>query len=204
MIRIFIVDDHPVVTEGIKSLLIGDSESVCVGEAYTAKDCLSFLSQNKVDVILLDINLPDISGVDLCAIIKKQYPDILILSLTTLNQASYITKILDNGASGYVLKNAGKEELLHAIKIATAGGTYMSIDAARILENRSVKEPPKLTRREKEVLALISEGLTTPEMAERLFVSAWTIESHRKSLLAKLNVKNTASLIKFALENGLI
>lgn len=207
MIRVFIVDDHPLVLEGMRSLLTNEKGIELCGYAGTAQSCLGYFIKNTADVILMDINLPDMSGIDLCKEIKTKYPGIMVLGLSTFSQGSYVTKMVENGASGYILKNAGKEELLEAIREVNKGKTYLSFEAGQAMrqENASQKNQlPVLTRREKEVLALIAEGNTNPEIAEKLFVSPSTVDSHRKNLLAKLNVKNTASLVKFAIENKLI
>lgn len=206
MISVFIVDDHPVVVEGIHSLLINEPDIFWAGHALTAASCISHFEKITVDVILMDINLPDKSGIDLCAEIKKIKPCTQILALSTLNQPSYIRKMIENGASGYILKNADKEELLSAIKDVAAGKTHLCIEAAEVVKHIYHGETgkPILTRREKEILVLIAEGLTNAEMAEKLFVSQWTIDSHRKSIMTKLNTKNTAMLIKYAIENGLV
>jgi DNA-binding NarL/FixJ family response regulator len=206
MISVFIVDDHPVVVEGIHSLLINEEDIFWAGHALTAASCISYFEKITVDVILMDINLPDKSGIDLCAEIKKSKPGIQILALSTLNQPSYIRKMIENGASGYILKNADKEELLSAIKDVAAGKTHLCVEALEVVKHiyNSDTGKPILTRREKEILILIAEGLTNAEMAEKLFVSQWTIDSHRKSIMTKLNTKNTAMLIKYAIENGLV
>lgn len=209
MTRVFIVDDHFMIIEGLKSLIGNQSDIELVGYATNGNNCLSFLQTDhqKVDVMLLDINLPDISGIDLCATIKSKYPKIKILGLSTFNQFSYINKMIDNGASGYVLKNADKEELLDAIHTINKGKTYLSFDAGFILKHKegdTNSAIPVLTRREKEILTLIADGFTNAEIAEKLFIGQTTVDSHRKNLLAKLNVKNTATLIKFAVENKLI
>ena len=205
LIRVFIVDDHPLVQEGMRSLLDNEKGIEICGYAMTAQSCLGFFINNSADVILMDINLPDMSGLDLCKEIKTKYPGVMVLGLSTFNQGSYVTKMMENGASGYVLKNADKEELLEAIRDVNKGKTYLSFEAGQAL--RKTKESfqiPIITRREKEILALIAEGLTNPEIATKLFVSSFTVDSHRKNLLAKLNVKNTASLVKFAMEHQLI
>ncbi|BAU53858.1 response regulator [Mucilaginibacter gotjawali] len=206
MISVFIVDDHPVVVEGIRSLLINEEGIFWAGHALNAASCISYLEKITVDVILMDINLPDKSGIELCAEIKKNKPDIQILALSTLNQPSYIRKMIENGAGGYILKNADKEELLVAIKDVAAGKTHLCLEALEVVKHMYNSETgkPILTRREKEILILIAEGLTNAEMAEKLFVSQWTIDSHRKSIMTKLNTKNTAMLIKYAIENGLV
>lgn len=207
MIRVFIVDDHPVVIEGIHSLLRNEKDIEWAGQAMNAQSCLGFFVNNTADIILMDINLPDSSGVDLCAIMKEKYRGIFILGLSTFNQGLYIKKMMENGASGYILKNSSKEELLKAIHAVCDGGIYFSREVGEALkqyQKSSVTEIPVLSRREKEVLELIAEGYTNPQIAEKLFVSPFTVDSHRKNLIAKLNVKNTAMLIRFAVENKMI
>lgn len=207
MIRVFIVDDHPVVIEGIHSLLKNEKGIEWAGQAMNAQSCLGFFVNNIAHVVLMDINLPDTSGVELCSVMKEKYPGIMILGLSTFNQGLYIKKMMENGASGYILKNASKEELLKAIHAAHDGGIYFSGEVGQALKEyqRSSKiEMPVLSRREKEILALIAEGYTNPQIAEKLFVSPFTVDSHRKNLLAKLDVRNTAMLIRFAVEQKLI
>jgi DNA-binding NarL/FixJ family response regulator len=207
MIRVFIVDDHPVVIEGIHSLLLLEKDIEWTGQAMNAQSCLGFFVHNTADIILMDINLPDINGVDLCAIIKEKYPGIFILGLSTFNQGLYIKKMMENGASGYILKNSSKEDLVEAIHAVCEGRIYFSGEVSEVLrqyQKSSETKVPALSRREKEVLELIAEGYTNPQIAEKLFVSPFTVDSHRKNLIAKLNAKNTASLIRFAVENKLI
>jgi len=207
MIRVFIVDDHPVVIEGIHSLLRNEKDIEWAGQAMNAQSCLGFFVNNTADIILMDVNLPDTSGVDLCAVVKQKYPGIFILGLSTFNQGLYIKQMMENGASGYILKNSSREELLKAIHAVCDGGIYFSGEVGESLkqyQRSSVMEVPVLSRREKEVLELIAEGYTNPQIAEKLFVSPFTVDSHRKNLIAKLNVKNTAMLIRFAVENKLI
>ena len=205
VIRVFIVDDHPLVQEGMRSLLRDEKEIEVCGYAMTGQSCLGYFINNTADVILMDIDLPDMNGIDLCKEIKTKYPGVMVLGLSTFNQGSYVTKMMENGASGYVVKNADKNELLEAIHEVNKGKTYLSFEAGQALrKTNAAPQVPVITRREKEILKLIAEGFTNPEIAEKLFVSSSTDDSHRKNLLAKLNVKNTASLVKFAMENGLI
>lgn len=203
-IKVFIVDDHYMVIEGIRSLLQHAGSVEWMGHATNADSCMAFLKQQLPDVILMDINLPDKSGIDLCKEVKEQYPSIFIIGLSTFNQQSFIQKMIDNGASGYVLKNATQKELLDAIETVGKGKTYLSDEAASSLKKDETSETPVLTRREKEVLGLIAEGSTNVEIAARLFISASTVDTHRKNLLAKLNAKNTASLVKIAMQHQLI
>ena len=207
MIRVFIVDDHPVVIEGIHSLLTNEKDIAWVGQAMNAASCLGFFVNNTADVILMDISMPGMDGVELCAVMKNKYPGIFILGLSTFNQGIYIKKMMENGASGYILKNSSREELIKAIHTVHDGGIYFSGEVGQALaeyQKSSKTELPVLTPREKEILELIAEGFTNPQIAEKIFLSQFTVDSHRKNLLAKLNVKNTASLIRLAVENKLI
>jgi len=206
MIKVYIVDDHAVVIEGIYSLLLKEKDIEMAGYASNAANCLQYCSSHTADVILMDISLPDMNGVDLCKLIKKNYPGIMVLALSTFNQGTYIRKMMESGASGYLLKNAGRQEIIEAIKVVVKGKTYLSFDAGQALKSgtEQLNSIPPLTKREKEVLAAVAEGLTNMQIAEKLFISVDTVESHRKNLHAKLNVKNTAMLVRFALENDLL
>ncbi|MEP7109267.1 MAG: response regulator transcription factor [Ferruginibacter sp.] len=207
MIRVFIVDDHPVVIEGIHSLLQNEKDIAWVGQAMNAQSCLGFFVSNMADVVLMDISMPGMDGVELCMVMKEKYPGIMILGLSTFNQGLYIKKMVENGASGYILKNSSKEELIQAIHAVHEGNIYFSGEVGTALQEyqkSSKVDLPILTPREKEVLLLIAEGYTNPQIAEKIFLSPFTVDSHRKNLLAKLGVKNTASLIKLAVERKLI
>ena len=206
MIKVFIVDDHTVVTGGIIALLQNETNISVEGSAIDAETCLSWFKQYTADVILMDINLPGMNGVELCKIIKSQYPSVMVLALSTFNQGSYIMKMMENGASGYLLKNVSKAELVEAIDAAISGKTYLNFEVGKVLqasENRK-SSIPLLTKREREVLALIAEGLTNAQIGQRLFISIDTVDTHRKNLHTKLNVKNTAMLIRSAIDNELI
>jgi DNA-binding NarL/FixJ family response regulator len=203
MNKIFIVDDHYIVIEGIRSLLQNEKDIEWLGHAMSADSCMAFLRQQQPDVILMDINLPDKSGIDLCKEVKHKYSNVNIIGLSTFNQQSFIRKMVDNGASGYVLKNATREELLEAISSVMKGLTYYSSEVSQTLaDNKS--NPIVITRREKEVLLLITEGLTNAEIAQKLFISVTTVDTHRKNLLAKFDAKNIASLITVAIRMQLI
>jgi len=200
---VFIVDDHYIVIEGIASLLKNEREIEWMGHATNAASCLSFLKMQQPDVILMDINLPDASGIDLCQQVKALYPSIAVIGLSTFNQQTIIRNMIDNGASGYILKNATREELLEAINTVLSGKDYLSAEANLALRKNEAVMPP-ISRREKEVLQLIADGLTNVEVAEKLFISIPTVNTHRKSLLEKLEAKNTATLIGRAIKMGLI
>lgn len=174
-----------------------------LGHATTGGSCLSFLKTEQPDVLFLDVSLPDISGTELCKIIKTAYPAIRILGLSTFNQQAVIRNMMDHGASGYLLKNASKQELLEAIRAVQGGGKYFSKEALNVMRE-TAGNLMLVTKREKEVLMLIAEGLTNMAIAERLFISLPTVNTHRKSLLEKLEAKNTALLISKAVKLGLI
>lgn len=198
--KVFIVDDHYMVIEGIRSLLQNEKGIEWVGHASNAASCLAFLQKQQPDVILMDINLPDKSGIDLCKEVIGKYPSVFIIGLSTFNQQSFIQKMMDNGASGYVLKNATQEELMEAVEAVMKGKTYLSEEASQVLRKNADADIPVLTRREKEVLELIADGLTNNEIAQKLFISVATVDTHRKNLLAKFEAKNIASLIKAAMQ----
>jgi DNA-binding NarL/FixJ family response regulator len=197
-IKLFIVDDHHMVIEGIYSLLQQETQLEWMGHATNADSCLAFLRGRQPDVLFMDISLGDTSGIDLCKTVKELYPSIFIIGLSTFNQQSFIKKMMEHGASGYVLKNATRQELLQAIETVRLGQTYLSQEAAQTVSNEQVDGVPILTRREKEVLEWIAEGLTNQEIADKLFISSTTVDTHRKNLLAKFNARNVAAMIKMA------
>lgn len=205
-IRVFIVDDHPMVVEGMTTMLQQEPSIEVAGYAMNAASCLGFFVRNTADVVLLDINLPDKNGTELCEELKKRFPEMKILGISNFNQGSYIREMMNRGASGYVLKNVSKTELLEAIQRVYKGQQYMSLEVSQAMRQEAERQEslPLITKREKEVLKLIADGLTNPEIAEKLFVSPSTVDSHRKSLLAKFHLKNTAALVRVALENKLI
>jgi len=213
MIKVLIVDDHKVLIDGIRSMLEEEKEIEIVGEARNGKEAIDKVKNIDLDVVLLDINMPEKDGIETCKEIKKMYTDIKILALTMYNEGSFIQSMIKNGASGYLLKNSGKEEVVKAIKTVFQKGTYFSGEVSETLmksmmpgakKNRSNDFIPKLTRREKEILELVVEEFTTQEIADKLFVSLSTVETHRKNLLSKLGVRNTAGLVRVAMEKGLL
>ena len=204
-IKVFIVDDHYMVIEGIHSLLQNEKDIEWTGHATNASSCMAYLQQQTPDVILMDISLPDKSGIDLCREVKEKFPGIYILGLSTFNQQSFIEKMMNSGASGYVLKNATREELTEGIRTVITGTPYLSFDAATALRRVPTQSnTPLITRREKEVLGLIADGLTNNEIAKNLFISVATVDTHRKNLLAKFECKNIASLIRLAVNMHLV
>jgi len=202
-IRIFIVDDHPMVVAGLKALLGKLNNINIIGAAKSAIDAIAFLKKNDIDIMLLDINLPDINGIDLCKKVKKEFPSVKILGISTFSERSYISRMIENGASGYLIKSASAEEIAQAIQTVLNGKLYLSLSMEQMMKPPALcgnSILPAITKREREVLQLISEGFTNNQIAEQLFISPLTVDSHRKNLLTKLNVNNTASLIRLAVE----
>ncbi len=213
-IRLLIADDHQMLLDGIRALLRDAEDITVVGEASNGADVLSVVSQQPVDVILMDINMPVMNGIETTALIAKQFPSIKVIALTMHSERSFIARILKAGAAGYVLKNTGKQELLAAIHKVASGETYFSNEVASVMmeqympqssSRRPGSEPSihELTKREVEILRLIAQEMTNNEIAERLFISTYTVETHRKNLIRKIGVKNTAGLVKFALQQGI-
>jgi DNA-binding NarL/FixJ family response regulator len=186
-------------------LLQGEADIEWMGGTKLSDDLMAFLKTAQPDVLLMDINLPKKSGLELCKEIKEKYPAINIIGLSMSDQVSVIEKMLENGASGYLLKDASKQEIITALRYVHKGKKYVNFSVAEVLKKKTLNDQlPVLTRREKEVLGLIAEGHTNQEVANMLFLNITTIDSHRKNMLAKFKVKNTASLIKIAMNNQLI
>ena len=205
MIKVFIIDDHQMIIEGIHSLLQGEQNIEWMGSTKSPDDLMLFLTKSQPDVLLMDINLPQRSGLVLCREVKEKYPAINVIGLSTSNQPSVIRKMQENGASGYLLKDASQSEILEALQQVNKGKEYVSFSVAEALKKKgSDTSLPALTRREKEILELIAEGHTNRKIAAKLFLNRTTINTHRKNMLTKFNVKNTAALIKIAVTNHLI
>ena len=209
MIKIAITDDHTIVIEGIKTMLKLSKEIEVVQSFENLKDTFENLD-NTVEVLLLDINLPDGSGIEACKELLKQHSDLKIIALTNFEDSIFIKQIFKNGALGYLLKNTSKSELTEAIVQVKKGKRFLPKKISDILLNDSIGLEnssyfiPKLTVREKEILALIIKEFTTDEIANELFVSIKTVESHRSNLIQKLGVKNSAGLVRVAFEKGLM
>ena len=205
MITVFIIDDHQMIIEGIHSLLLNEKDIEWMGSARLPDELLNLLKTRQPDVILMDINLPQKSGLDLCREVKEKYPGVQIIGLSTSFQASVIRKMKENGASGYLLKDASRKEIITALHEVNQGREYVSFSVAEVLKQKAPTDGlPVLTKREKEVLELIAEGWTNQEIADKLFLNCTTVDSHRKNMLTKFNAKNTAALVKIAVSNHLI
>jgi len=203
MINVVIVDDHKILTDGLKSLIEESGVAKVVGVAHSAGECRNSIGFWKPDVVLLDVGLPDISGVDFCTELKDRFPELKVLALTTHNEYSVVRQMLENGASGYLIKNAMTEEVLAGIQAVADGETFLCHEID-VLMKRPKETHLWLSQREREMLKLVAEGLTNNEIADRIFLSPETIKSYRKNLLLKLDAKNTAVLVRIALERKLI
>jgi DNA-binding NarL/FixJ family response regulator len=212
MIKLFITDDHQIIIDGIKSLLSTEKDIQIVGEALSGKNTIEQLINRKVDVLLLDISMPEIDGIETCNQIRTLYPAVKVLILTMHNEKGLISSALKNGAKGYILKTSGRDVLVKAITTIANGETYFSEDVKNTFIESNVSGnkqntrilPLKLTRREKEVLELIAEEFTTNEIGQKLFISKDTVETHRKNLLSKFGARNMAGLIRIAIEKDLL
>ena len=210
MIRVAVLDDHNMVLRGIETML-EDSDDIKIIDSYSrGLQLLENISSNVPNVLLLDINLPDSNGIDLCKELTKKHPEVAIIALSNYSETGFIKNMLRNGAKGYLLKNTDKQELITAITTVYKGSNYLPRGIQDILLNDSIGNPsqttfiPKLTRREKEVLDLIAKEHINQEIADILFISTKTVESHRNNLIQKMGVRNTAGLIRVAIEKGLL
>jgi len=205
-LSVIIVEDHAIIVEGLSSILHSEQHLHLVATFSTAEEALAFLETNKVDLILLDISLPEMSGIELCQIIKQKDADIRIIALTNHTEKSVIAEMLQNGADGYLLKNTSKQDLVNAIFQVMNNQFTMQSELHKILFQKGPAEKvvPRLTTREKEVLQLVSQGVTTNAIASRLSISPQTVETHRRNLMQKLEVNNSAALIRKATEMNML
>lgn len=203
--NVVIVDDHPMVVEGLRAILNTEPDILVQGTAGNAQEALAFLEATHVDIALVDINLPEVSGIELCRKIKSRFSDVMVLGMSSFRDRAYISQMILAGASGFLVKSASRQEILHAVHTALQGKLYVSVDVEQSPSPaRQAGTPPVLTQREKEVLHLIAEGYTNHQMAEKLFISPHTVDSHRKNLLNKFEVKNTAALLNSAMKHNLL
>ncbi|HEX2919616.1 MAG TPA: response regulator transcription factor [Bacteroidales bacterium] len=203
MYNVLIVDDHPVLAGGLKSLLAEYGMCSDADIAVTGADCFKKLNEVTYDLMILDINLPDASGIDMCEKIHKEYPPIKILALTSFNEFTCVNNMMNNGASGYLLKNAMPEEIIKGVETVMKGEIFLCHEVDMLMKRKTEKHI-YLTRREVDLLRLITEGFTYQEIADKLFLGSETVKSYRKNLLCKLNAKNTAALVRIAIEEKLV
>ncbi len=207
-INLFLVDDHKMFLDGLEALLKDVETLAIVGKASNGKEALELIDES-VEIVLMDISMPEIDGIELNKLIKSRFSRINTIAISMHNDAKISEKLIKGGVNGYLLKNAEKEELLLAINTVIGGENYFTEEVKKTYQNslfeRENKKDqiPELSKRELEVLGEIINELTTREIAEKLFISQHTVESHRKNMLSKLGARNTAGLVRYALENGL-
>jgi len=212
MITVFIIEDHKMFIDGLQMMLATTTGIKPVGYALNGEDGLKKIKEKKPDVILLDINLPGKNGVELCKILQQQYPEGKVIALSMHRESSLIKLMLQHGAKGYVLKSAGKDEVVNAIKAVYEGKSYIENTVNDIIvqsfqgnKKQQKQSPfPSLSRREKEVLKLIIDEFTTQEIADKLHISYGTVETHRHNMLVKVGARNTVGLVRIALEYDLL
>ncbi len=211
-IRIAIVDDHEIVRDGIKILLEDEPGFEIVCEAKNGKEAVKFCAEEEIDLAIMDITMPEMDGIKATKLIKEKKPDVKVLALTMLSEDQHIRKMIKAGASGYILKSSGKEELIKAINSIIKGQHYFSDDATQsilqelvnpVVTKTSDPEDINITDRELEVLKLIVNEYTNQEIADELYISVRTVDAHRRNLLQKTGAKNTAGLVKYAIKNKL-
>jgi DNA-binding NarL/FixJ family response regulator len=212
-VRVIITEDHIILRQGLRMLLSEDPGLEVVGEAGNGVELLELLAHTPADVVLMDINMPEMDGFEATERIIAKYPDTKVIALSMLNSLPYVQKIMNCGASGFLLKTTGKDELRSAIKLVAGGTNYicselsislLSNSTAPVAARNEKVEQTGLSKREIEVLVLIAEGFTNAEIADKLFTSKRTIETHRQNILEKTGAKNTANLIKYAIGHKII
>lgn len=216
VIKVLIADDHQMFIEGIKALLSDIEQIHIIATANSGEQVLEQLADKKIDVLITDINMPKMNGIELARIVKKKYSSVKIIALSMYVEKELVTEMINNGAEGYILKNTGKQDLIDAIITVYQGKKFYSNDVALTMMDAKTKQEyvdkiddekklnANLSKREIEILKLIAQQFTTPEIAEKLFISSYTVETHRKNLIRKLNVKNVAGLVRIAIENKLL
>jgi len=214
-IRIFLVDDHQLVRDGIKALLTGAENIEIIGEASTGKECFEKIEQNPPDILILDISLPDTTGIEITKRVSVEFPSIRILILSMYTNEDFIFNSVKAGARGYLPKNTSREELLNAIRSIHQGEEFFSDSISRIMlksyvrkakdeDSDSNRQPILLTSREIEILKLFAEGFINKEISDQLDISIRTVETHKNHIMKKLELKSTVELIKFAIKNRII
>ncbi|MDR1526365.1 MAG: response regulator transcription factor [Dysgonamonadaceae bacterium] len=203
MISVHIVDDHKMLVEGISKVINESGVATVTHISYTITECKASLEKALPDILLLDLSLPDGNGIDFCSEIRRKYPQLRILILTTHDEYSIARRVLNNGASGYILKKSLSKEVIEGIETVMRGEIFLC-ETIDILMKKRTDEPVWLTLREQDILRYIIDGYTNQEIAEKIFLSVETIKTYRKNLIFKLGARNSMTLVKMALENKLV
>lgn len=212
MIKVVLADDHRMFTDALAVFFNEESGVLLCGSAADGTALLALLETTKPDVVLMDINMPGMNGIEATSLIRKKFPDIKVLIVTMYRTKEFMINLYNLGVHGYLLKNTGRDELLQAIKIVCEGGVYFGAEVTETLQQENVYTRANhfkelgvtFSKREKEIVRLLADGLSTQEVADTIFLSYYTVETHRKNLLNKLNLKNTAELVKYAAQLGLL
>lgn len=206
-LKLYIADDHQMLIDGLKALLSGEPEISLVGENTNPKTAIKEIAEYKPDIVLTDINMPEIDGIELTQTVKKTNPGIKVIALSMYGERQTISEMLNAGVNGYILKNTGKQELLNAIQKVANGGTYFSDEVSAEMMRPETSEGTKaisLSAREIEVVELIAKEYTNAKIAEALFISERTVETHRKNIFRKTDTKSVIGLIKYCVEKRII
>lgn len=205
-IRVIICDDHPLVLEGIRSVIETFDHIAVIGAVGSAKEALALAEAERPDVVMLDINMPDLSGLDAIEFFRERLPQTRLLMLSMHDSREYISTAVMYGASGYILKEVSTGEIIAAIETVAAGGTYFSsgVTSAILQRNGKIAQDMPLTTREQSVLLLLARGLANKDIAAELDISVRTVETHRKHIKKKLGIATTAGLTRYVIDNGLI
>ncbi|SHK75654.1 two component transcriptional regulator, LuxR family [Chishuiella changwenlii] len=203
--KLAIVDDHPMILEGLKSLFLQHTNYTIFSFTKGAA-IVDFIQENEIDIVLLDIVLSDGSGLDFCKTIKQKSPQTIVIAISNQAERSIIFRFLENGGNGYILKNADAEEIIKCIENSINGDLALSREVHEIMLKPAINnfEVPRITKREQQILQAIAQGFTSAEIAEKLFISIVTVETHRRNLLQKFAAKNMIELVRIATENNLI
>lgn len=214
-IRVLLADDHTLIRSGIATLLQSSKDIQVVGEAEDGEEAIRKTGELQPDVVVIDLSMPKLSGIEATKILKRKYPDTQVLVLTMHENEAYVFQILKSGASGYVLKSAGKEELSTAIRAVAKGEKFFSPRISQLMAEGYVRRVDQkvggsqqpdvpLTRREREILALVVRGLTNQQIADQLYISPRTVDTHRTNIMQKLDIHDVANLVRYALEHGVV
>lgn len=204
-IKLFIADDHQMFIDGIKALLHNTADIEIIGEANNGNQVMEKMETLEPDIILMDIGMPELNGIETTSLVSEKYPPVKIIALTMYDDNNRVVKMLKAGAKGYVLKNTSKQELLQAIQMVASGGVHYStqviINTMQNITDENKNPIANITEREIEIIKLIVKSFTNKEIADKLSISELTVNTHRKNAMRKLEIKNTAGLVKFAIDN---
>jgi len=209
-IRVMLVDDHKILRDALKGVLEREHDLAVVGEASDGAEALELARQLQPDVVLMDIGMPGIGGIEATRTLRAEWPETKVVALSTFSDRRIVLQMLDAGAGGYVVKSAGRDELLRAIRAVAHGKTYLCPDSSAVLVDsvrgkQAAEQTPRdlIGKREREVLQLLADGHTSPEIGERLHIATSTVEVHRRNIMRKLELHSIAELTKYAIRNGL-